>query len=86
MAGERGDQDNGGAWFHRERGGQVPQTAERGDADAISGLWRKCDGCAEYVRTETLALELQHAAAPADAQTVAEDVNGERLRLGLRRA
>jgi acetyl-CoA carboxylase carboxyl transferase subunit beta len=54
MAGERGDQDNGGAWFHRERGGQVPQSAERGDADAISGLWRKCDGCAEYVRTEEL--------------------------------
>jgi len=54
MAGESGDQDNGGAWFHRERGGQVPQSAERGDPDVISGLWQKCDGCAEYVRTEEL--------------------------------
>jgi isoleucyl-tRNA synthetase len=53
-----------------------------GSAAAVAAI----EAHAEYVRTETLALELQHAAAPADAQTVAEDVNGERLRLGLRRA
>jgi acetyl-CoA carboxylase carboxyl transferase subunit beta len=49
-----GEQENGGAWFHRERGGQVPQT-ERDGAEAVSGLWHKCDGCAEYLRTEELA-------------------------------
>ena len=53
MAGDQGEQDNGGAWFHRERGGQVPQT-ERDNADLVSGLWHKCDGCAEYLRTEAL--------------------------------
>ncbi len=53
MAGEQGEQENGGAWFHRERGGQVPQT-ERDNTDAVSGLWHKCDGCAEYLRTEEL--------------------------------
>ena len=65
MTGEQGDQDNGGAWFHRERGGQVPQTADRNDPNAISGLWQKCDGCAEYLRTadlQTSAMVCEHCA------------------------
>ena len=53
-----------------------------GGAAAVAAI----EAHAEYVRTETLAVELQHAPAPADAQTAAEDVNGEPLRLGLRRA
>jgi acetyl-CoA carboxylase carboxyl transferase subunit beta len=40
-------------WFHRERGGQVPQAPERKEM-AVSGVWTKCEGCATFLRSEEL--------------------------------
>jgi acetyl-CoA carboxylase carboxyl transferase subunit beta len=50
------DEDGSGtAWFHREHGGPVPQApSERRDTPAGSGIWTKCDGCGEYLRSEAL--------------------------------
>ena len=39
-----------------------------------------------YVRAETLALELHQGAPPDDAQVAHEEIEGESLRLGVRRA
>jgi acetyl-CoA carboxylase carboxyl transferase subunit beta len=50
-------QDNGEEWFHRKRGGPVPPAPAKNEL-AISGVWTKCDGCSEYVRSEELSEEL----------------------------
>ncbi len=42
------------AWFHREHGGKVPTPGEQRDAQAMTGMWTKCEGCAEFLRTEAL--------------------------------
>ena len=48
--------ESGPTWFHRKHGGQVPRSdSAPAISEAISGLWRKCDGCAEFVRNEDLA-------------------------------
>lgn len=44
----------GPEWFHRAHGGQVPAPTERNDSLATSGLWTKCDGCSEFLRTDEL--------------------------------
>ncbi len=52
-------QDGGGAaWFHRERGGKLPAGPERTEL-AVSGVWTKCDGCAEFLRNEELEASLR---------------------------
>jgi acetyl-CoA carboxylase carboxyl transferase subunit beta len=46
--------DGGGAeWFHRERGGQVPSAPSKSEL-AVSGVWTKCTGCSEFVRSDEL--------------------------------
>jgi acetyl-CoA carboxylase carboxyl transferase subunit beta len=51
--------DGGGsAWFHRERGGQVPPAPEKREL-ANTSSWTKCDGCAEFLRSEDLELSLR---------------------------
>lgn len=47
------------AWFHREHGGQLPSAADQRDAQALTGLWAKCDGCGELHRSELLEDTLQ---------------------------
>jgi acetyl-CoA carboxylase carboxyl transferase subunit beta len=51
-------------WFHRDRGGQVPQAPERKEM-AISGVWTKCDGCATFLRSEELEATLMVCATCA---------------------
>ena len=53
--------DGGGPqWFHRERGGQVPRNEDsRPPSDAITGMWTKCAGCAEFLRNDDLEENLQ---------------------------
>ena len=55
------DQDGAGPeWFHREHGGKVPgQEDSRPPNQAITGMWTKCDGCAEFLRNEDLEENLQ---------------------------
>jgi len=55
-----GNQDGGGAeWFHRDRGGKVPaQDPAKTDSTVTSGLWTKCGGCGEFLRTEELEANL----------------------------
>lgn len=55
-----GTQDGGGAeWFHRDRGGKVPaQDSRKGEATVTSGVWTKCGGCSEFLRTEELEAKL----------------------------
>lgn len=47
------------AWFHREHGGQLPTAGDQRDAQALTGLWAKCDGCGELLRSEQLEDSLQ---------------------------
>ena len=52
-------QDGGGpAWFHRERGGQVPPAPEKRELASTSS-WTKCEGCAEFLRSEDLEESLR---------------------------
>ncbi len=44
----------GPAWFHRAHGGQVPASTERNESLNTSGMWTKCAGCAQFLRTEEL--------------------------------
>jgi len=55
------EQDGAGPeWFHREHGGQVPRGEDsRPPNQAITGMWTKCDGCAEFLRNEDLEENLQ---------------------------
>ncbi len=55
------DQDGAGPeWFHREHGGKVPRQEDtRPPNQAITGMWTKCDGCAEFLRNEDLEENLQ---------------------------
>ena len=57
---QEGPGDGGGAeWFHRDRGGKVPvQDPAKAEATVTSGLWTKCGGCAEFLRTEELEANL----------------------------
>ena len=50
-------QEDSTPWFHRDRGGQVPQAPERKEM-AISGVWTKCDGCATFLKSEELEASL----------------------------
>ena len=50
-------QEDSTPWFHRDRGGQVPQAPERKEM-AISGVWTKCDGCSTFLRSEDLEASL----------------------------
>jgi len=55
------EQDGAGPeWFHREHGGKVPKGDDsRPPNQAITGMWTKCDGCAEFLRNEDLDENLQ---------------------------
>jgi acetyl-CoA carboxylase carboxyl transferase subunit beta len=53
------EQDAGSDWFHRQHGGKVPGAGTRRDNQAISGMWVKCDGCGEFLRSATLEESLQ---------------------------
>ena len=50
----------GPEWFHREHGGKVPGNEDsRPPNQAITGMWTKCAGCAEFLRNEELEDNLQ---------------------------
>jgi acetyl-CoA carboxylase carboxyl transferase subunit beta len=55
------DRDGAGPeWFHREHGGKVPGGDDsRPPNQAITGMWTKCEGCAEFLRNEDLDENLQ---------------------------
>jgi acetyl-CoA carboxylase carboxyl transferase subunit beta len=53
------EREPGSSWFHREHGGKVPGAGTRRDNQAISGMWVKCDGCGEFLRSSTLEESLQ---------------------------
>jgi len=55
-----GNQEGGGAeWFHRDRGGKVPaQDPKKVESTVTSGLWTKCGGCGEFLRTDELEANL----------------------------
>ncbi len=53
------ENDAGSSWFHRQHGGKVPGAGTRRDNQAISGMWVKCDGCGEFLRSSTLEESLQ---------------------------
>jgi acetyl-CoA carboxylase carboxyl transferase subunit beta len=57
---QEGNQEGGGTeWFHRDRGGKVPaQDSRKGETSVISGLWTKCGGCAEFLRSDELEANL----------------------------
>ena len=45
----------GAEWFHREHGGKVPSNEDsRPPSQAVTGMWTKCTGCAEFLRNEDL--------------------------------
>ncbi len=47
-------------WFHREHGGQVPSNEDsRPPSQAVTGMWTKCQECAEFLRNEDLDQNLQ---------------------------
>lgn len=54
MVADKTPEGGGADWFHRERGGKVPQPDAKPVGDALSGMWRKCEGCAEFVRSDAL--------------------------------
>ncbi len=56
MSPENKSGEENAPWFHRDRGGQVPQqdAEKREESSLSSGLWRKCDGCAEFLKTDEL--------------------------------
>jgi acetyl-CoA carboxylase carboxyl transferase subunit beta len=55
-----GKEEGGGAeWFHRDRGGKVPaQDPKKVESTVTSGLWTKCGGCGDFLRTEELEANL----------------------------
>ena len=54
------NKEGGGAeWFHRDRGGKLPaQESKKVESTVTSGLWTKCGGCGEFLRTEELEANL----------------------------
>lgn len=71
-------QEDSTPWFHRERGGQVPQAPERKEM-AISGVWTKCDGCSTFLRNEELEVSLMVCTSCAYHHRI----DGEARLLGL---
>ncbi|MEE2829654.1 MAG: acetyl-CoA carboxylase carboxyl transferase subunit beta, partial [Myxococcota bacterium] len=57
---QNGGGDGGGSeWFHRDRGGKVPaQDAKKVESSYNSGVWTKCNGCADFIRTEELEAKM----------------------------
>ncbi len=68
----------GPEWFHRAHGGKVPAPTERNDSLATSGMWTKCNGCAEFLRSE----ELEASALVCPNCSTHHRIDGE-LRLGF---
>jgi isoleucyl-tRNA synthetase len=54
--------------------------------EASAGLRSAVEAHAEYIKTETLALSLSFGTPPADASVVEDEFEGEKVKVGVRKA